>query len=319
MRIPVSRLVQSTALPAGILFVAFTVLNTALSPSFMTIRAWEGFLQSTIPVTLLSFGQALVLIGGGIDISVGSVVSVVNTIMATMSSADGPAALPIVVSMAAALGFGFLNAFLVGYLRITPLLATFATSFIGNGLALTILATPGGSVPGVLSDLYYTKVFDVIPVPLLLGLGVLLLWGFIRRTPLGLAVYVTGHNAEKAYFSGQNVVAAGMFTYVFSGFVAGIAGIAASSNFGGGDPRVGISMTLTSVAACVIGGIDLAGGSGTLVGAALGSIVLYEIIVTILGMGIAGYYQDLANGLVVMGGIALAVLARRRARAREAY
>jgi ribose transport system permease protein len=317
MKLGNTRLAQSTALPAVLLFIIFTSVNTALSPSFMTIRAWEGFLQSTVPVVLLSFGEALVIIGGGIDISVGSVVSLVNTIMATVSSTDGPVGLPIIVSLAVALSFGLLNGFLVGYLRITPLLATFATSFIGNGLALTILPTPGGTVPGVLSDLYYMKLLNFLPMPLVLAIVVLIIWGFLRRSTLGLSIYATGHNAEKAYFSGQNVIRAGMFTYVFSALVAGIAGIAASSNFGAGDPRVGMNMTLTSVAACVIGGVSLAGGSGTLFGAALGSIVLYEIIVTILGLGIPGYYQDLANGLVVMGGIALAVLARRRER--EAY
>lgn len=319
MKVVDSRILRSSAMPAGVLFITFTVLNFALSPSSMTVRAWVAFFQSTLPNILVAMGEAVVIIGGGIDISVGSIVSLVNTIMATMSTASGGAGLPILVSLAVAMGFGLLNGFLVAVLRITPLLATFATSFIGSGLALTILPTPGGSVPSVLTTLYQVRILNVIPLPLVFGIVVLMLWGSIRNTKLGLSVYVTGSNVEKAYFSGVKVVRARLFTYVFSGLTAGIAGIAVSSNFGAGDPRIGINMTLTSVAACVIGGVELAGGSGTLVGASLGAIALYQIIITILGLGIPGYFQDLANGLIVMAGITLAVLARRRTKAEEAY
>ncbi len=142
------RMFRSSALPAIALFLAFTTVNSILSPSFMSIRAWTGFLQSTIPIVLLSMGEAIVIIGGGIDISVGATVCLVNTMMATLSSTNGPVALPVALCMGAALAIGLLNGFLVAVLRIPPLLATFATSFIGSGLALSILPTPGGRSPG---------------------------------------------------------------------------------------------------------------------------------------------------------------------------
>ena len=131
------------------------------------------------------------------------------------------------------------------------------------------------------------------------------------RSHLGLFLYATGHNPGKAYFSGVNVTLVSFIPYVLAGLVAGLAGIAVSCNFGAGDPRVGVNMTLNSVAACVIGGVSLAGGSGTRFGSAFGSFVFYEVLVTVLGWT-CRLLPDLATGLTVVLGITLAVLARRR-------
>ncbi len=313
------RSLRSSAIPAVVLFVVFTLLNALLSHRFMGIGAWTGFLQATVPVVLLSMGEAVVIIGGGIDISMASTVAVVNTLMATLSGANGPIGLPVLVCMIVALGFGLMNGFLVAVLRITPLLATFATSFIGSGLALTILPAPGGQVPGALSDLYYSVILGCIPVPLVFAIIVFLLWQLIRISPLGLYIYATGHDAEKAYFSGVRVSRVTFVTYVFAGFSAGFAGVAVSSNFGTGDPNIGASMTLASVAACVIGGVDLAGGSGTMIGPAFGAVFLYEILITVLGLGVPAYFQELVTGLIVVLGITGAVALQKRGQKLEAY
>ena len=319
MKTPSMRIRKPPAFAAIMLFVVFTLINSVVSPSFMSISAWTGFLQSTVPIVVLSVGEAVVIIGGGIDISVGATVSVINTMMATLSNTNGPILIPIASCLLVAIAIGVLNGFLVAVLRIFPLLATFATSFIGNGLALTILATPGGHVPTALSDFYYGVLWGIFPVPLLFPVVMLTIWWLIRISPLGPYIYSTGHSTEKAYFSGVNVTMVRFIPYVYSGLAAGIAGIAVSFNFGAGDPRVGSSMTLNTIAACVIGGINLAGGSGSVAGAVFGALFLYEILITVLGFGVPAYFQDLVTGLTVLLGITLAVHLQRKETFAEAY
>ncbi len=171
-----------------------------------------------------------------------------------------------------------------------------------------------------MSDMYYYVILDVLPVPLLFAVGFGLVWWLLKQSHLGLFLYATGHNPSKAYFSGVNVTLVSFLPYALAGLVAGLAGIAVSCNFGGGDPRVGTNMTLNAVAACVIGGVSLAGGSGTVIGAVFGALFLYEVLVTVLGLDVPVYYQDLASGLVVVIGITLAVVMQRRnSRQNEAY
>jgi len=311
--------ILNSAVPSIVLFVAFVLINSLVSRNFMRVAAWIGFLQTTIPIIILAIGQAVVIIGGGIDISVGSTVAVVNTIMATTSSFEGPVLKPLLISLAAALAFGLLNGFLVATLRIPPLLATFATSFAGSGVALTILPIPGGQVPMILSDIYYYEIFNVFPVAIAYVLLIFAIWVVWKRSKLGLSLYASGYNRYKAFFSGINVNRVQFLTFLFSGFAAGIAGIAISSNMSAGDPRIGNAVTLNSVAACVIGGISLAGGAGSVLGSIFGALFLYLILITVMGLGVPAYYQDLVSGAIVVAGIMLSVFIQRKAKISKPY
>jgi len=315
----IKKILNSAALPSIVLFISFVLLNSFVSPNFMRVSAWVYFLQTVIPIIILSIGQSVVIIGGGIDISVGATVSVVNTIMATTSSFDGPVFKPLLLGLAAAMAIGAFNGLLVSQLRISPLLATFATSFVGSGLALTILPIPGGQVPKILSDIYYLKIFGIIPLALIYVILVFLIWFFWKRSLFGVSLYATGHNPFKAFFSSINVNKVKFMTFLFSGFAAGIAGLCVSSNFCAGDPRIGNAMTLNSVAACVIGGISLAGGAGSPAGAIFGGLFLYLVLITVMGLGIPPYFQDLISGSIVVIGIMLAVSLQRKGNINKPY
>ena len=106
-----------------------------------------------------------------------------------------------ILSFVVALGFGLFNGFMISVLRINPLLATFASSFVGSGVALTILPAPGGAVAAVLGDLYYTSFFGFVPLCILPAVLLYLLWYALTRTPLKLQIYSVGYNPFKAFFS----------------------------------------------------------------------------------------------------------------------
>ena len=315
----IKKILRWPALPSLILFIVFVIINSLISSRFMSVSAWSGFFQTTIPIIIISMGQAVVILGGGIDLSVGSTVAVVNVIMATTSSFEGSIFKPILLSMAAALAIGVCNGFLVSKLRINALLATFSVSFIGNGIALTILPIPGGQVPALLSDFYYYDVFGFITAGFVYVLFVYAVWSFWRLSPFGVQLYAMGRDKNKAFFSKVNVAKVQFMTFLFSGFAAGVAGIAASSNFCAGDPRIGTAMTLNSVAACVIGGLSLSGGSGSVAGSIFGALFLYLILISVMALRIPAYYQDLVSGCIVLLGILLAVFLRKRGKSSIAY
>jgi ribose transport system permease protein len=292
------------------------VLNSFLSKNFMSFTAWVSFLQTTTPIILISIGMAVVMLGGGIDLSVGSIVSVVNVIMVTTSGGfkdiglqyeANIVSLPLILSLVVAIGFGLFNGLLISVLRINPLLATFASSFVGFGVALTILPTPGGAVAEALGDLYYVNIFGIIPTCIVLVAFLYALWWGLSRTPFRLYLYSVGNSASKAFFSGVKVPQVVFGTYLFSAFSAWLAGIAISSNFGGGDPRIGSAMTLSAVAACVIGGVSLAGGVGSASGGIFGALFLNLILITVLGLNIPGYLQELVSGGIVVVSLVMAV------------
>ena len=317
----VRRILKWPSLPSVALFLVIVVINSFLSKNFMSLTAWTSFLQTTTPIILISIGMAVVMLGGGIDLSLGSIVSVVNVIMVTTSGGFKDIGLqytanivsvPLILSFVVAIGFGLFNGLLISVLRINPLLATFASSFVGSGVALTILPTPGGAVAEVLGDLYYTNVFGFLPTCILLIAFLYLIWWVLSRTPFRLYLYSVGNSASKAFFSGVKVPRVIFFTYIFSAFTAWIAGVAISSNFGGGDPRIGSAMTLSAVAACVIGGVSLSGGVGSASGGIFGALFLNLILITILGLNIPGYLQELVSGIIVVASLVMAVLISSR-------
>jgi ribose transport system permease protein len=310
------KIINWPAFPSLLLLMVLVIINSIVSKGFLSTSAWLSFLQTVAPIVILSIGQAVVIIGGGIDISNGMTVSLVNTIMATTSNFEGSALLPVSLSLVAGLGVGLLNGLLVSVARINPLLVTFAVSFVCSGAALMILPIPGGQVPMSLYDLFSYNILGFFPMVIVFIVIVCVTWRVWQRSALGVHLYALGNNQQKAYFSGINVPQIQSMTYVFSGFTASVAGIVLSSNILAGDARVGNAMTLTSIAACVVGGIPLAGGGGSVYGAIFGSLFLNLVLITVMGMGVPAYFQDLVAGLIVMLGLvgSLVILKKKRAK-----
>lgn len=215
----------------------------------------------------------------------------------------------LLIGIAMAIAMGAINGVLVSVMRINPMMTTFATQSMYAGLALWIMKIPGGSAPIKLTKWFATRVLGYIPMSLIVVLALLALVLIIMRTPIGVKMYAIGNNEEKAYISGIRVVPIKFFAYVFSGFAAGVAAICYTARTGGGDPTAALTLTLNCIAACVIGGLSLAGGKGTCVGGLWGALFLQMIISTILSARIPTMAQDLVEGLIIFVGIAGTIVA----------
>ena len=305
------RFVRNTAFPVLILILVFLAINVILSPGMINENFILVFFTSNSTLICVTIGTAIVIMGGGIDISLGALVSLVNVVL-TQLVANGMSLFPaIIVALLVAVAGGVLNGSIIAFLRISPMLATFASLSIFTGLALWVMPLPGGSMPKAFRS-FYTGTFLGIPVAFLFILVILFATWIIYKSPLGIKIKSVGWNAEKSYISGIRVDRVQFFTYVFAGIVTGIGAIGLTANIGAGDPSVGASISMSAIASCVIGGVALSGGRGNTVGAALGSLFLALLVNTVLSAQIPAFYQDLVSGgILLLGMVVAAVIANK--------
>lgn len=304
-----NRLLKSTSMPAFLLALVMIIINIFITKGFLTVSYLNSFFSANATLICLSVGISMVIITGGIDLSVGAIICLCNVTMVTLFGDGWSIGSTVAVCLLMATAMGALNGLLVAVLRVTPMMATFATQSAFAGLALWVMNIPGGYAPSAFCKWFSSKVFDVIPMSLIVVLSLLALVLLIMRTPIGVKLYAIGNNEEKAYTSGVRVTSIKFFAYTFSGFAAGIASVCYTARTGGGDPTAGLTLTLNSVAACVIGGLSLAGGKGTCVGSVWGAMFLQMIISVILAARIPTMAQNLVQGLIIFVGIAGTIVA----------
>ncbi len=285
-----------------LLLILGVIVNASLQANFFKPIALVGLLRTYLPLVLLAAGQTIVIIGGGIDLSVGSVVSMVNVILVTRMGAEATQSQ---VLMAVALGLlagtlaGALNGACIAFLRFQPLVTTFATSSIFAGIAVWILPRPGGSVPESFMQPYRSAPLGVT-FPLWVILGVALIWWYLRSTRFGRYLYATGGDAYAAYMSAVPVEWVRFFSYVASGLMAALSGLLLTMSIGTGSALIGLDMTMPSIVSVVLGGTALSGGGGGVIGTILGVFILAIIRNIISFANVPSWWQTLVNGLAVM-------------------
>jgi ribose transport system permease protein len=285
-----------------LLLVVVIVINSYLQANFYKPAVLNGFFRTILPLVILSAGQTVVIIGGGIDLSVGAIASLVNVIMASLmgvNATPGQVVVAVLVGIAAGILAGAVNGFCVAYLRFQPLVTTFATTAIFSGIALFILPVPGGGVPDYLIETYMLHPLG-IPLALWAILVVFLMWLALRLTSYGRYLNSVGGNAVAAYMSGVPVARVQFSMYLISGFMAGLCALALALIAGTGDPLIGQGMTLNSIVAVVLGGTSLAGGAGGVGGSLMGAVIISIIHNLISFANISNWWQTLAYGLIVL-------------------
>ncbi|HYO87595.1 MAG TPA: ABC transporter permease [Candidatus Limnocylindrales bacterium] len=291
-----------------IMLLVLLLINRTRQDNLFEINAINGNLRVWLPAMMLAFGQTLVVIGGGVDLSVGGILSMCNAILATQITQDSTPeqfAGAVTVALAAGLAAGALNGIGVTYLRLQPIVTTYATSFIFSGIALAILPEPGGRLPREITSFFRTPIGDTLPVPALVIVLMLLVWFILTRTRFRQYLFASGSKAEAAYATGVPVSRMRFLTYVLSGLFAALGACALTFGNGTGNPRAGDMMTLTSVVAVVLGGTALSGGKGSIIGSLIGVAILGTIS-NVLSFGeIDRWVRPLLDALIIV--VALAV------------
>lgn len=303
------RIVNRNRIPFALVLLALVLLvNFILQPNLLEPDTLNGTMRVMLPLILVAAGQTIVILAGGIDISAGAIVGIVNAILATRIGLEGDAgtaALITVLVLLVGVAAGAVNGFFVAMLRLQPIITTYATSFLFGGLALLILPSPGGGIPAAFTALYR----ETRPLGLPLAfwvIGLLLLaWYGIRQTRYGRYLFAVGGNAGAAYQTGVPVSRVQFSTYVISGLMSALAGIAITLLTGSGNAAIGDSLTLAAITAVVIGGTALSGGSGTVAGAIIGAVILSLLPNIISFANIETWWQTFLNAAIIVVALAL--------------
>jgi ribose transport system permease protein len=257
--------------------VLSVVINLILQPNMFARETLNSNMRVFLPIILMAVGQAIVILGGGIDISVGGIASIVNTVLATRVGLDGsPEEMwtYALISLLIGLLAGAINGFFIAYLHLQPIITTYATSFLYGGLALFVLPNPGGGIPAGIAELYRSSTPLNLPLAFFVILLVLGVWLYLSATRYGRFLYAVGGRPQAAYETAVPVAWVQFSTYVVSGLMSALAGIAITMLSGSGNADIGAPMTLNSITAVVIGGNALSGGVGGVAGPVMGAITL---------------------------------------------
>lgn len=304
---------------ALLLLVLAVLVNFILQPNLFERTTLNSNMRVFLPLILLSAGQAVVILGGGIDISVGAIVSIVNAVLVTQLGTDATPQkmiLYIFLVLLIGMGAGAINGFFTATLRLQPIITTYATSFLFSGIALFILPQPGGGVPRSVSTFYREATPLGLPLAFYIILLVLLGWYLIQQTRYGHYLFAVGGQADAAYATGVPVSTVQFSTYVVSGLMSAFGGIALTLLTGSGTASIGDPLTLTSITAVVIGGTALSGGVGGVAGAIIGAIILGMIRNIISFSNVDLWWQTFVNAAIIVLALAapgiINLLRRRR-------
>ncbi|QIG46339.1 ABC transporter permease [Nordella sp. HKS 07] len=273
---------------------------------------------AAMTLMLAATGQTIVLLRGGIDLSIGGMISL-GTVIAATRFGDDPAQVVLWSLLILALGFaiGALNGLMISALKLQPFLVTLATWSILSGTAMLILPTDGGSVPGWWLGFGYMH-FLGLSGPVWMLIALILFWFWFRATRMGITIQATGSNEKSAFLSGVSITRVNIVTYGLSGLFAAGAALYLTTQTGAGSPTIGKDYILPSVAAAVIGGVSLFGGRGHLAGTLIGAFILTLIGNLVFVLKISSYWQPVASGAILLLSVLASSLAEKAARGRGA-
>jgi len=292
---------QPRTLISWVLLGVLLTIGVSMSSTFRSTPVWEETLKGATLVGMASAAQFFVVVGGGIDLSIGSVATISGMMAAViMNGDDGAIPLAILASIGIGITVGMFNGLLVNVLKIAPFIATFGTYFILQGLAYTYSVNPvGQAAPSVYK--LYTEAWAGIPVLLLIvGAFWLICWYISRQTAFGKHLYAVGGDSEAARLAGVRTMRVSIASYVVCSTIGALAGFVQLSQSGVGAPDLGATLLLATVTAVVIGGVSLFGGEGSVIGVLGGALVLAFLSELFDSLQINALYQQLIEGLIIL-------------------
>lgn len=300
-------------LPFASVAVLFVVLSVA-SPYFLTWQNLSSVCRQTAVINIIALGMTLIMVSGGIDLSVGSVMAFAG-ICGTLLLQSGVHLLPSLAgAMLAGAAWGCLNSLLITLLRVSPFIATLGTMGVARGLTLVITnGMPVVRLPDSFGFLGDGNLLGVFPVPLAILVALALLAGFILEyTRLGRYAYAIGSNVEAARYSGVPIRRYLVAIYSLAGALTGLAGMIESSRLMTGQPTAGQGYELSVIAAVVIGGASLSGGEGTVSGTIAGAFLMGLISNGSNLLGVSPFWQQVLIGVVIVLAVSIDELRKRR-------
>ncbi len=290
----------------GGIIIGFFILATIIqinTPQFLTSKNIISVLRQISTNLYCASAITMILIAGGIDLSIGAVTSLSSVVVSTLMVNYGfPIPLAILVALAVGAMVGFLNGTIIYKTGLPPFIVTYSLQSICQGIAYVWT----GAQPIRLTDQNFIFLgagyaFGVIPMPLIyLGVILVFVWYILNRTKLGRHIYAVGGNEKAAEFSGVNIRKVRWFVYIFSGIMAALAGVVLSARMYSGQPAVGAGGEMDAIAAVVLGGTSMGGGRGSIGGTIIGALLIGILNNGLNLAGIDSYWQMVAKGAIIL-------------------
>ncbi|SUX54068.1 Ribose transport system permease protein rbsC [Chromobacterium vaccinii] len=287
-----------------------TILSI-LSADFLTANNLLNVMRQVSINALIAFGMTLVILLGGIDLSVGSILALSSVLTAMLLQANVDPMLATLLGILSGAAMGLVNGLVICKGKVAPFIATLASMTILRGLALVF--SNGIPVTGFDSELFSILgggyVAGLIPVPVAWMLMLFaVFWFLLKKTVFGRHLYATGGNEEAARLSGVKVDKVKLWAYVISGSMSAMAGVVLTSRLSSAQPTAGSGYELDAIAAVVLGGTSLSGGRGWIFGTLIGALLIGVLNNGLNLLGVSSFYQQVFKGGVIL----LAVLLDRR-------
>lgn len=283
-----------------LLLVAMGIALTFATDSFLTIGNLRNLLLQVSVLGIIAAGMTAVVISGGFDLSVGSIVALSGCV-AALTTAQGGTTLGLATGIMSGLVVGMINGFFVGFYRVSPFIVTLGTMVMARGIALAI--TGGAAVVNLPESFSVigTGSLAGLPVPVTIAAAAFaLLLILLRHTAFGLKVYAVGASPGASAHAGVSIFSTLFFVYCLSGALAGVAGVVMAARIGSGVPTVGFLFELFAIAAVVLGGTPLTGGEGNVLWTISGVMLIGVLNNGLNLLGVHSFWQQVAVGLLFL-------------------
>ena len=290
----------TTVIALIILMTVITIINS----NFLTANNLLNLLLQVTSNALIAFGMTFVILTGGIDLSVGSILALSSALTAGLLGSGMPVTLAILISLILGCILGMMNGLLISYGKLAPFIVTLATMTIFRGA--TLVYTNGNPITKGLSDTFLFQFLGQgyivgIPFPVIIMFIVfIVLYVLLHKTAFGKSVYAIGGNEKAAYISGVKLNKVKIIIYSISGIMASISGLIITSRLSSAQPTAGASYEMDAIAAVVLGGTSLSGGKGRILGTLIGALIIGVLNNGLNIIGVSAFWQQVVKGVVIL-------------------
>jgi ribose transport system permease protein len=296
-------------------FVGICILLSVLTPVFLSVNNIINVIRQVSINGILAAGMTMVIISGGIDLSVGSVAAICGAIVAGTQLKLGLAP-AMLLSVATGALLGLINGLVITKGKVAPFVATLGMTTVARGL--TLIYTGGRPIYNLTDAFRVLGAGYVGPIPvpvIILALVIAVVHFVMSSTVFGREVYALGGNEEAARYSGINVERRRMMVYISMGLLSAVTGIVLTSRLGSADPTAGVGFETDAIAAVVIGGTSMSGGEGSVIGSLIGALIIGVMNNGLNLLNVSPYYQQIFKGLIVVLAVLMDSASRRKRQA----
>lgn len=300
------RILRDQRILLALVIIGIVFIVSAINPKFICVKNLITIFQQISVIGILTMAMSMLLISGGIDLSIGNIMVLSSVVMAKILSDGHGILVTVVAGMLVGIACGALNGLIISKSKCIPLIITLGSTQVFYGLALTISGGRIMSFGGAFNIIGKTKLFGIFPVMLLVLLVMVLLsYTLMTRTKFGRRIVAIGGNEKNAFLSGINIVLYKIIIYAVSGFFCSVAAIIFSSRIDSITANAGIGYETSSLTAAIIGGVTFDGGKGTVSGAFLGCVLMGVISNAMNILQVETYIQTIVTGMIIVCAVIL--------------